>query len=338
MSQQKGEYFLPGDQLIDDSTRPRSPLPTDLDLEILLKFDPVTFSDRYDYMQHLTAGYGGNLASTWQTHTQIDALDRTSLPKDDVVSTDHDRELNNLVRLVMNSGVPSVIIEAAHVYMYENLDDPELVASILTQAEHARRLTVKLRESGIIARQMLFVDDYNPPVDGREATASLNLDRLLELVTSAGYHPEVLLREGSMVPLAQEMIDVIVEQKLAAPQKTRTISDGIVTESERLLLHRHNVELYRSGDDMVSCAMLDAALTLVKLEYLGQGVINVLPRGATGQDFSYKGQQEKMRTIIGEHMNSRVLPSFNLFTGVSLDDPISAGGHHTLRKKSKPNS
>lgn len=315
---------------------PRPPLPDNLDLRVLRRFGPQSFEERFRTLQELTAGYEGNLTSVWGTREPLDIPRRVQRSD----AQGQDAELDRIVTLVKNARVGSVAIEAAHVYMYEDLDDPKLASSVLTQAEYATRLIKKLNAAGVDTTAMLFVDDYNPPTDGRIVESELDINQLLDLVHSVGYRPEVLLREGAMVPLAKTVMDVLHEQKLA--KRTSDSSDEEDSEDpeeasgsadQDSVLVRHNIELHRSKDDMVSCAMLDAALTLIKLEHMGDAVVNVLPRGAEGQGFSYKGQQTKMRTIVGEHLSARVLPVFNLYTGTEPSAPISAGGHHTLRKK-----
>jgi hypothetical protein len=289
------------------------------------------FAD-YDLMLDRTNGYDGQLAEAWRSATTYPLQDTVQAQPSVELEGKHLQEVNRMVATMKNAGISSAVIEAAHVYYYEDLDDPQLQESVRSQSLFAVALTDRLQEAGIATRHVLFVDDYNPdPTDGIRHNR-LDIDELIELTQSTGYAPELLFREGDMVGLAKQMIRVMKDQGII-----KITSEDEATEEEQAadptthLSHR-NIELYRASDNMVSCAMIDAALTMVKFGNLGEGVVNVLPRRNDGQQFSYKGQQKKMRVILREHLGVRVAPIFNLFTGDTKTQDISGGAHHAFRK------
>lgn len=296
----------------------------------------VEFADRFNKMVMATGMYGGDLSSAWATAEPLDG--NFSTPQTPELSPQQTRQVAELVRRIKNAGITTAVIEAAHMYMYDNLDASEVVASVLAQCRDAVALTAALKDANIQAHHILFVDDYNPPPHPSIDSDQLDIDGLIELTQSAGYRPQLLLREGSMVKLGKQMISymdtvqgLVQTEKEAddeAPAETEEDADEPSREG-RMYLKRRSIELYRPEDDMVSCAMLDAALTVVKFRNLGEGVVNVLPRRPKNQQFSYNGQQRKMRTILGEHLGMRTLPIFNVFTGV---EESAAGAHHVFRK------
>jgi len=307
--------------------------------KVLMRYTEPSFSDRFSGMLADSDGYSGTLASVWDTRDQL----HDYTPNDSTLGAvmpleakQQEQQIDILVSRLRNMGVASTVIEAAHVYMYEDLSDPNLRDSVRMQAHYSAVLAQRLVHADIDVRQMLFVDDYNPPNDGRPSDSNIDIAELVELVRSTGYNPELVLREASIVSLAREVMGIMQNEQsiIASPEQDDEEEDESAAHSAGdLFLLRNNIELYRSSDNMVSCAMLDTALTLIKLNYMGDAVINVLPRGAEGQGFSYKGQQKKMRTIVGEHLETRVLPITNLFVkGNETTAPITAGSHHTLRK------
>ncbi len=237
-------------------------------------------------------------------------------------------ELKMLAIRIKNAGLARVAIEAAHGYMHDDLEDDVFLSSVRSQARQAGMLSALLDEEGIDTTHIVFVDDYNPdPSDGRHKQV-LVVDDLIKEVTENGFEPELLMFESNMVSLAKEMMRIMDED-----QSLVIRSDSGTGSLQDLVLSRRNIELYRGRDGMVSCAMLDAAFSLVKLTTIANGVVNILPRAPEGQGFSYSGQQRKMRTILSEHLGLRVPPVFNLFVNTDgAKNVIASGAHHILRK------
>lgn len=309
------------------------------DLSVLMGFSKGLFFGRMDQVIQDTAGYGGQLKATWQQSLAGSSITAGSggsyevqLPQ---LGKCEREQIDTAVRRIRNSQAASVVIEAAHVYCYDTLDDPDLCESIVLQSQFAASLSESLEEAGIATKQILFIDDYNPNPNSNNESDQQRLDvhQFIDLTRNAGYQPEMILREGDMVPLAKQIIRAMDLQSLVAHDTTEVTDESI--KNEALYLSRGHVELYRAEDDMVSCAMLDAALTLLKLQYLGESVVNVLPRRPENNEFSYKNQQRKMRNIVGEHLNARVLPVANLFVGQGDQVPLAAGAHNVLRKRSR---
>lgn len=312
-----------------------APVPDLNGLPVLMGYSKHLFTERMRHAIQTTAGYDGQLEATWQKsqsgelYSAFDPFDAGTLP---ALERHQQEQIGIAVQRVKNTGARSVAIEAAHVYCYDSLDDPDLCESIVLQARFAAHLAHSLEENGISARQILFIDDYNPNPASSDAADQqrLDIDQFIALTESAGYRPGMILREGDMVSLAESMISAMDAQGLV-------VHDTGSDEREVLYLNRGRVELYRGEDNMVSCAMLDAALTLVKLSYLGEGVINILPRRPENNEFSYKSQQRKMRNIVGEHLNARALPIINLFVGQGSMEQVAvaAGAHNVLRKPAR---
>jgi len=307
--------------------------------EALTRYNKEHFFGRLQYVLAATDNYGGALETAFAS---AETMDPPAHPAGNSANSDHHTHQNHQIRMIAerarNAGISSAVIEAAHMYMYDDLGELELQENVLSQCQHAAALTSELEDEGIHVRQIMFVDDYNPDPVTNQLEQRLDIDELVRLAHSAGYAPEMLLREAAMAPLAINIMRFMRDhQRLikldsgdTAPDQANTGAD--IEEGSRLMLARRNIELYRPDEDMVTCAMLDAALTLVKFRFLGEAVINILPRRPDSHAFSYNGQQRKMRTIIGEHLNVRVSPVFNLFTGDRHADSIAAGAHHALRK------
>jgi hypothetical protein len=301
----------------------------------LTRYNKDLFFGRFNQLINATNDYDDTVEPAIQSAQIISYPEDSSIGAvNGIKYREQARQINMVADRVRNAGIGSVVIEAAHTYLYDDLDDPRLQNSILAQSQHAAALTKKLRDNDVTVRQVLFVDDYNPDPSDGEMHKRLDVDELVGLANTAGFAPEMILHEGSMVPLAKNMMDFMDETQnlLKIDGENPGIENSTDPAGSKLMLARRNIELYRIDEDMITCAMLDAALTVVKFRNLGEAVINILPRRPENQLFSYKGQQKKMRTIIGEHFNVRVMPVFNLFTGDQHTDAIAAGAHHALRK------
>lgn len=305
-----------------------------LDLRVESRFNKDLFAERVDFVIDATAKYDGALPRTWEKTQEVEYSFNSNPYTKIELNTDQQHEVELAASRLRNSGITSVVIEAAHTYMYESLDDPNLMDSVLTQCAHAAAATERLRQDDFEVRQMLFIDNYNAAPGEEETQDRLDLNRLIELADSVGYHPEAILWEADMVDLATNMIRFMRDRQNLVITDDRENNDSEKYDlagskkDSTLLLARRNIELYRGSDATISCSMLDAALTIVKLKHLGKSIINVLPRKAESS-FSYKGQQEKMRTIIKEHLQVRSLPASNLFVD---KDTTYAGVQNDFKK------
>lgn len=292
-------------------------------LDVLGFFDRERFSARLSELIHQTHGYGGTLLGAGSAIREAPESPRPEAAPDGLVPP----SLRKAIDGVLNSGVQSAAIEAGHVYNYESLDDPALLASLEEQFRQASLAEAHLAGRGIAVRKLLFIDDYNPHPESGELECNLDEEQYFKLARELGFEPFDVVYEGDMAPLAQAMIDHLTEvQGLTHLDE----ANGEV----RILLNRRNIELKRG--DKISCAALDAAFCLVKYAFVAESSVNVLPRSPhTAQSeteaFSYGGQQRKTRDILYDHLNVRTLPFFNVF--VSNEGRHSSGSHHTLRKR-----
>ena len=302
--------------------------------EVLTAFHPDTFQERLGKVASHAGMYNGSLAVAYDASQDLSplAVSSDTIPN---LGTFVDNELDGLTRKIRNSGVGSIAIEAAHVYANDDLSDPAVVASLEQQAVHAAAIRARLNAVDIKTTELLFVDDYNVP----EGEAILDVDQLRELLSDAGYNPTILFKEADMDPLARNVIDFMDQEQGLVKRKAiegtgdkeGRVGDGI---HDYFLAYR-GAELYRQSDNKVTCAMLDAALTLIKVHHVADGVLNILPKAplnAENATFSYKGQQEKMRMIVGEHLRVRATPIFNIYTKGTEQYESTAGAHHTFRK------
>ncbi len=246
------------------------------------------------------------------------------------------RHVEQLVHRIRNAHITTVVLEAAHAYMFQSMDDPDFVRSMELQYADARRLTVLLEQQRIRVQRVLFVDNYNPnPATGAH-DENLDVDAYLSLAEENGFPPDYLMWEADMAPLARSMVEYMHRFQSLVSEKESASGDDGITPSEanrKLLLGYRGVELMSLDQGKMSCASLDAALSIIKYAYLGQGIVNVLPRRQNEREFSFKGQQKKVRQILMDHFGVRVMPFFNIFTSESQSLPHSSGAHHALRKK-----
>lgn len=299
------------------------------DDRFLSAYSKPMFQERLGRMRDKTGFYIGNLITARETFRDITPADGQVQPLDVLpdLTPAARQQIGLLTSRIQNSRAETVVMEAGHSYMYHDLGDPDFRDSIVLQSVHAAELTKRLEESGIKVNQTIFIDDYNPNPETGRKEENLDIDGLVELMNSAGFFPTTKIFEGSMEDLALSMI-----RYMGAHQDLIKLGAAEENGSQGILLKRKGYELYKTKSDMVSCAMLDAALTIAKLTYLGEGVVNILPRNSGSENGSYRSQQKKMRTIAGEHLSTNVLPVYNLFTGTEADEKIAAGAHHALRK------
>lgn len=309
-------------------------IPNPRSYDVLTAFHLDTFQKRLGEVASHADMYNGALEAAYDSSQDLTpvVIGGGAVPK---LGTFVDNELDGLTRKIRNSGVSSITIEAAHVYANDDLSNPVVVANLEQQAIHAAAIRARLQEADIKTTELLFVDDYNVP----EGQAILDIDQLREILAKSGFNPSILFKEADMDPLARNVIDFMDQEQGLVKRKTAggtgetegRIGDGI---HDYFLTYR-GAELYRQSDNKVTCAMLDAALTLIKVHHVADGVLNILPKAplnAENATFSYKGQQEKMRMIIGEHLRVRATPIFNIYTKGTDQYESTAGAHHTLRK------
>lgn len=297
--------------------------------KVINRYSRAEFQSRLCEILSRTNMYEGTLDTSFHRSRKLDLELANSQPNFET-TPQHREQIGIAIARLVNTHTERTVIEAAHVYANDDLDDPALQASLRSQARHAAVLGDRLSNEGIGVSNVLFIDNYNVPTDDSGSPISEFSERdLVSIVRSEGYEPSRVFYEADMVPPARAMINHMRDvQGLVKVE-------GSGESEERTLLAHKGYELYRAGDDKVSCAMLDAALTLMKLHYMGDTAVNVLPARPSHGEFSYRGQQKKMRMIICEHLNVRVIPLINIFTGNVHDEAIAAGAHHTLRKPTR---
>lgn len=302
---------------------------TTIEAPVLKNFRPEKFYERLSQMIQCTNEYNGTLPKTWERVEQgrcDPAMEENGHSDSYFPQQDH---MRNLVRKILNADIRDVVIEASHAYMYDCMDDPHFRQSMERQYHQANLLSSLLQQHRIAVRRVLFVDNYNPhPATGR-LERTLDLDCYLDFAREHGFRPDYLIMESDMALMARELVDYMeCRQGLVFEEDDpRDNAEG----APRKLLKRRKVELIKGAGTM-SCAALDAVLTTLKFRYMATGVVNILPRRQGTEDFSFNGQQKKVRQILGEHLNLRVLPFFNIFTPEQDDLRPSSGAHFAFRK------
>jgi len=307
---------------------------------VLLKFHKEDFGSRLEAMIQRTHEYRGTLPETWEKVRE--GAQKTKDVKTTVkIERQAVQHISDLVKRIRNADMQSIVIEASHAYLYDSMSDQEFLDSMETQYQHANKLAEMLEKNRISVRKVLFVDDYNPPPDNSELVRNLDIDAYLEFARDHGYYSDYLIMESDMDRLARELITYMHdEQGLVLKETNNGNGNGSNEDNEdeeRQLLKRRGVELVK-GSGTISCAGLDAALSIVKFHHMASGIVNVLPKHQGAEGFSFKGQQRKVRQILGEHLNVRVLPFFNIFTSDHPQVDHSSGAHTQFRKPNKKKS
>lgn len=304
-------------------------LPTELDERlvetalppIITGYDKERLLERLEDIVVATEGYRGSLA---ELENEIAAgVSESALPEfgAERATAEPPRYVHDIAERARNARVENLVIETGHAYLYQSLEDPQLVASLEAQYEGARAVSEKLNVAGIATPRVMFIDDYNPHPDVETVEVKLDVDAHLALAAEHGFRPDYVIRESAMVPLALGLIEYLHKTQGAVQVDYRT---------GQMLLDR--AELMRLDDEKVSCACLDAALSIAKYRFCGDGILNILPRRSPGEDFSYREQQRKTRRILREHLRVKVLPYFNVFISDTVEQDHAAGAHHVLRK------
>jgi thioesterase domain-containing protein len=182
----------------------------------------------------------------------------------------------------------SIIIEAAHIYT----DNQSNWEQQLKDAQLAAEITQLLQEKGKKVTSMLFVDDLHP----KEHT--LNLKNFLSEITLAGFEPDEIVNETSIVPKARKLVRKLLERNLARRKNDNSVylkkgkrKIGLVTKEGK-----------------PTCNLLDATLYIQKLQK-AEGTITILPR-------DWQKQQEKAIKVANAALpdTNTQLKIVNLFT------------------------
>jgi hypothetical protein len=176
---------------------------------------------------------------------------------------------NQIVSLLNQLGKKQHInMEGAHIYTDE-------IPAIMHFAQMKIAALLKEfllnAEKGHSVSTMLFVDDYHP------VQHVLDIDAYCVLAKQYGLEFDSVVLETAMVASAQHN-----HQKLQSAGKTK-INNGYSVLSPG---GQHLIK----PDGELSCGLLDATLSVKKLESADAGVI-VLP-------YDYKSEQKNMRTIL----------------------------------------
>lgn len=301
-------------------------------MPVLQGFDCKDFNRRVDQITHTTPAYCHALQQAMMKACRIGALPPSPGPF--FTPSDIPSHIKDLVSCIANAGIRSVVIESAHAYAFDSLHDPAVVYSLENQLEQASLLSKALQAINIETKKVLFVDNYNPS-PSREPDCNLDIPDYLKFAQTHGFSPDYLIMEADMVPLAEE---IIASMQLLDGINGQNLhnTDSIFCKENNIMLNHRHIELAQICPKKISCSAIDAALTVLKYRFLGDGVVNILPKLPGAYGFSYRSQQQKVRLILREHLRSRVLPFFNIFcatqrTGAST--LYSFGAHQSFRKR-----
>lgn len=286
--------------------------------KILKGYDPVAFRERLEAT--ITSFPGGVLDGAWQKVVINEA------PHVEKVSANsRTYEIDRLAQMITNANIGSVAIESTHVYLDDHVEKPEIVDDLKKQTKLAYQLQQKLDSIGIGTTTILFIDDYH----SQHEVSADRVENSIDMVNKLGYYPEYTILEGDMFPIAQVICDKLHEQG-----KTK---EAIDNSGRKISLVRRNVDLFTYDSDsdktgQASCALLDSALSLIKLRKLGDGFVNILPRKSEN-GLSYHGQQAHVREILKELLNVRVVPLMNIFSDISDGKyDFRQGSSHKFKK------
>ena len=177
----------------------------------------------------------------------------------------------------------SVVLEAAHFYVQDGLNEQALVGA---------RVALDLIElmtcfNGINPMKMLFVDDVvnkkaemNPAVSFGQIIHSTVVPGAIAILGNMGYLPDSIVMESDLINQGNNNIQDLLSRGLAKTHK------GLA------MLKTGWIRLQgKAGDASIpSCETLDATLYTRKLGSYG-GAITVLPNG-------YQVQQGKTRSVL----------------------------------------
>lgn len=196
--------------------------------------------------------------------------------------------LENLHKGLSKFHVNRLVLEGGHIYSDEIPDvshDFQLQTTALLRAHLIRKR--------MAIYSVLFVDDFHP------STFSLDVRDYCKRALELGWPIDEVILETKMAPVALQIL------------RTLRSMEKILPNDQGFSLKKGNKSgphLTHSGWEQPSCALLDAALTLVKGTRLrADAVLNVLPE-------KWRSQQKNTREILKTLLPGNHLPIFNFFT------------------------
>lgn len=178
--------------------------------------------------------------------------------------------LARMVRKLKGRGLEKVSLEAGHIYLDETPGDVHAggfkIGALLSR---------QLQEAGIEPIHVLFVDDFHAS-DG-----NLNVGDYCDYAQECGFHLHYVVKEATMVDRALAIVERFREMG-----QVRHVDGGLHTV-------KHNIQLIKP-DGECSCALLDVAFTILRLEEHAPFVITVLPKDG----HSYRKEQKNVRRLL----------------------------------------
>ena len=142
----------------------------------------------------------------------------------------------------------TVCIEAGHIYTNE---EPALEHKL--SALWGNILAQYLTAAGAQVQQWLFIDDYNPKLEGEFET--LDEKVYIELLQTWGFTPQKIVHESTLIEAANDLLAYLKKKGL-----TRIHGSGYI------VLNKDAVRLYHPQTGHYGCCLLDAALYMQKLK------------------------------------------------------------------------
>lgn len=202
-----------------------------------------------------------------------------------IFEKEYGKQLEELNEKLNSKKITNITLEGGHIYANETPNE-----SHYTQARLISLLHGHLVKSGRNVKNMLLVDDYNgKPV-------SLDVDAYILKCHKQGWLIDEVYYESDMVSMA----DVVLE--------TLEKIGKLVKEKNGFTMERAGgIHLLQSATGKYSCALLDAAFSLIKFKQpRAQYIINVLPK-------KYKFQQARVKKILRTLLETDDLPFYNFF-------------------------
>lgn len=180
-----------------------------------------------------------------------------------------------------------VVVEAGHVYTSEVPNHAHAFSATI-----GADVCAILEKQGHTPEKWLFIDNYNPPLQGKPDV--LDEQVYLGLLEQCGFAPDIIVHEADLVPKAKETLEFLVGNGLT---KTK---DGKIS----LTCGKHGLIVLQNSDGRLSCALLDACLYLEKAN---AGALSV-----TVLDKPYSSQQEKTFRVLNAlgYNTSLIIPVY----------------------------
>ena len=220
------------------------------------------------------------------------------------ISKDQEYRLSLLADAIININTKNLIIEWAHIYV-DSFDKENFLKEILL----FKSILENMKEKGIKSRGWLLVDDYTYNFNGQEQKINFEEIKNFMDLNHIDFVEELHMEGGKeILEIAKGMVKILADKSL------------LEYKNNNIYLKRKNILLYDRWLWKYSCALLDAAFTLIKYSK-ADTIINILPyvadNGILDEGFnSYLGQQYKVRTILREYSdkNPEIFPRFfNIF-------------------------